>query len=251
MSPIASSAVVLAFVLTGAICGAALRYVLPASHRSPESKDAIRIALGLVGTMVALVLGLMVASAKGFYDAQVNELTQMSAQVVVLNRELTHYGPETERARELLRAGVANIVDQTWSHEHSGSSWADPAAYNLESLYDAVLQLTPRNEAQTSLRASALGTLNDLGRTRWLMFEQTVTGVPTPLLIVLALWLSLLFLSFGLFAPANVTVAVSMFLSALSVSAAILMILEMYNPYQGLIQVSSKPLREALAHLNR
>ena len=109
----------------------------------------------------------------------------------------------------------------------------------------------PRTDAQRLLQGSIVNTLNDLGRTRWLMYEQRVTGVPRPLLIVLICWLSLLFLSFGLFAPANATVAVSLFLCALSVLGAVWMILEMYNPYQGLIQVSSEPVRQALAHIGQ
>ncbi len=150
-----------------------------------------------------------------------------------------------------MRASVAHILDRTWSNQGAGQVLADPASYNLESVYDIALQLTPKNEAQTALKASALNSLHDLGRTRWLMFEQTVTGVPKALLIVLAFWLSLLFLSFSLFAPKNATVTASIFLSALSVSAAVLMILEMYSPYQGLIQVSSEPLRQAFRHLSQ
>jgi hypothetical protein len=205
-------------------------------------------AIGLVGAMVALVLGLLVASSKGFYDTQVAEITQMSAEAVVVDRMLAHYGPEAKHARDLLRTSTLRMLNRTWSHDHSGSPSTDATS---ESIYEAVLHLSPRTDAERSLQGSIVNTLNDLGRTRWLMYEQRVTGVPRPLLIVLICWLSILFLSFGLFAPANATVAVSLFLCALSVSGAVWMILEMYNPYQGLIQVSSEPVRQALAHIGQ
>ena len=199
--------------------------------------------------MVALVLGLLVWSSKSFYDTQSAELTKISAQAVLLDRMLAHYGPEANAARELVRAQLVRFLDQTWSHDHAGHSSPDPVLYGHEDLYETVQQLSPQNDTQRSLRASAISILNDLGQTRWLIYEQTGTGVPRPLLGVLVFWVSLLFLSFGLFAPANWTVAASLFLSALSISGAVLMTLEMYSPYEGLIQVSKQPVRAALAHL--
>jgi hypothetical protein len=91
----------------------------------------------------------------------------------------------------------------------------------------------------------------DVGQTRWLMYEQGTTSISLPMLSVLVFWLTTLFISFGLFAPRNGTVVASLFISALSVSGAILMIFEMYTPYSGLVQVSSAPLRAALAHLGQ
>ena len=251
VSPIISSGVVLAFVLTGSLCGVLLGMALPKHHLSAESKDVIKLATGLVGTMVALVLGLLVASAKSFYDTQGAELTQLSAQAVILDRTLAHYGPEAKHARELLRTSVGRLLDRLRSDDDAGSAALDPASANAEVLLEAVQHLSPANDAQRWLQTSAVNTMSELSRTRWLMYEQVGTGLPRPLLIVLILWLSLLFLSFGLFAPTNATAAFSLFLAALSVSGAVLMVLEMYSPCQGLVQVSREPLRAALAHLGQ
>ncbi len=250
MGPIAKSGIVLVFTFAAALCGGLLRSVLPDHHLSDESKDAIKLATGLVGSMVALILGLLVWSSKNFFDTQSAELTKMSAQAVMLDRMLAHYGPETNGARDRLRAALSRFLDQTWSHDGKSSS-LDPALTGQEGLYEAVQQLSPQNDSQRSLRASAISMLYDLGQTRWLIYEQTVAGLPRPLLLVLVFWLSLLFLSFGLLAPKNGTVATCLFLSALAVSGAVLMIFEMYSPYQGLIQVSSEPLRAAIAHLGK
>jgi len=211
----------------------------------------VKLGMGLVGTMAALVLGLLVASAKGSYDLQSSELTQLSANVVLLDRVLAHYGPETKEARDLLRIVVARLLDQMWSKDGSSSAPSDPSSARGDPVFEKIQGLSPKDERQRSLQAQALNILIVLGQTRWSMYEQSVTSISMPLLIVLVLWLTIILGSFGLFAPANATVIASLCLSALSVSGAIYLILEMYTPYAGLIQVSSAPVRAALAHLGQ
>jgi len=201
--------------------------------------------------MAALVLGLLVASAKGSYDAQSAELTQMSANIALLDRVLARYGPETKEARDLLRGAVARLLDQMWSKDGTSASSKAPPSSGGEILYDKLAGLSPKNDTERSLQGQALSIAMDIGKTRWLMFEQATTSVSLPLLVVLVLWLTVIFISFGLFAPFNATVVSSLFVSALSVSGAIFLILEMSGPYSGLIQISSAPLRAALAHLGQ
>lgn len=251
MSPAATSSIVLAFIVVAAALGALLRAVLPQEHLSPESKEAIKLTIGLVGSMVALIIGLLVWSAKSFYDTQSAELTKVSAQAVLLDRMLAEYGPDAKPARDLLRTVMVRTLERTWSNQAASSSTLVPESGRTEAVYRVVQQLSPRNEMQCSIQANAISLMNELGQERWLMYEQTVTGIPRQLMAIMIFWLCLLFLSFGLLAPPNRTVAASLFLSAVSVSAAVLMMLEMYSPYQGLIQVSSAPLQGALAHLGK
>ena len=91
----------------------------------------------------------------------------------------------------------------------------------------------------------------DLAKLRWLMFEQGSTSISLPVMVVLVFWLAIVFTSFGLFAPPNLTVIATLFLCALSVSGAIFLILAMYTPFRGVMQISSAPLRNALAHLGQ
>ena len=249
MSSITISLIVLACVFGGAVLGMFLHAVLPQHHLSAESKDIVKLGMGLVGTMAALVLGLLVASAKGSYDAQGGELTQMSANIAILDRALALYGPETKEIRATLRGAVVRILDQMWSK--NGASPAAPSVAGGEILYDKIQGLSPKNDIQRSLQSQALSIAVDIGKTRYLMYAQQATSVSMPLLVVLVLWLTVIFISFGLFAPANATVIASLFVSALSVSGAIFLILEMYSPYTGVIQLSSAPLRAALAHLGQ
>lgn len=251
MTPIAISAVVFLSVFGGALLGTFLHSRLPDGHLDSNSKDAVRLAMGLVATTVALVLGLLIASAKGFYDTQNTEVTQAAADVVLLNRILAHYGPETKEVQALLHSSVLRMVDLSWQRDQSDQSHFSPTAVGNESLFDKIQELAPHNDNQRLLQAQALSIAIRLGQTRWLMFAQKSSSVPTPMLVILVFWLTLLFVSFGLFVRANVTVVASLFVAALAVCGAIFLILEMYQPYGGLIQVSSAPLRAALAQLGK
>ena len=252
MSSITISFIVFACVFGGALLGILLRVVLPQNHLSAESKDIVKLGMGLVATMAALVLGLLVASAKGSYDAQIAELTQGSTNILLLDRLLAQYGPETKEARALLRGAVVRVLDRTWPKAGaSASGLPPPASASAETLYGKIQGLSPKDDAQRSLQSQALSIALDLRKTRWLMYEQETESVALPLLAILVLWLTIIFISFGLFAPFNATVVSSLIAAALSVSAAIFLILDMYKPYSGLIQISSAPLRFALAHLGQ
>jgi hypothetical protein len=249
MSSITISLIVFACIFGGALLGLLLRAVLPQHHLTSETKDIVKLGMGLVGTMAALVLGLLVASAKGSYDAQSAELTQLSANIALLDRVLAMYGPETKETRALLRGAVVRLLDQMWPK--AGAPQATPTAAGGEILYEKMQGLSPANDTQRSLQSQATSIAVDIGKTRWLMYEQAKGSVSLPLLVVLVLWLTVIFISFGLFAPFNATVVSSLLVSALSVSGAIFLILEMYTPYAGVVQISDAPLRAVIANLGR
>jgi len=251
VNSVITSIIVFAFVFGGALIGLCLGAVLPREHLSSDSKDIVKMGMGLVGTMTAILLGLLVASAKSFYDSQGDELTEMSAKIVLLDRVLAHYGSETKEARDLLRGAVARVVNTMWRQTGQQNPQTGAAPGGSEVLYEKLQGLSPQNDAQRSLQAQALSMALDLGKTRWLMLEQATASVSVPLLVALVFWLAVIFCSFGLLAPRNLTVVTTLFLCALSVSAAIFLVLEMYTPYGGLVQISSAPLRNALEHLGK
>jgi hypothetical protein len=227
-----------------------LRSVLPSDNLSDDTKDVVKLGTGLVATMAALVLGLLIASAKGSFDTQNNELTDMSSRLVLLDRVLAHYGPEAKGARDALRASVEHAVEWASVKEAIDSPQFE-ANNNGELLYDRIQGLSPKDDTQRSIQGQALNLVMSLGQTRWLMAEQRTNSISVSMLVVLIFWLTIIFISFGLYAPRNATVVVSLFVSAVSVSGAIFLILEMYSPYEGLIHVSTAPLRAALAHLGQ
>jgi len=250
MSSITVSLIVFACVFGGALLGIFLRTSLPENHLGADSKDIVKLGMGLVGTMAALVLGLLVASAKGSYDAQSDEMMDFSSRIVLLDRVLAHYGPEAKDARDLLRDVVARMVDRMWV-ERSGYSESKRIVTGGEVMYDKIQELSPRDEAQRLLKTQALNLVLALSQTRWLVFEQKGRSISVPLLMMLVFWLTINFVSFGLFAPRNGTVITTLLLCAVAVSGAIFLILEMYEPYTGLIHISSSPVRSALEQLGR
>jgi hypothetical protein len=250
MSPMTIGWIVLACVFGCALVGTLLRKILPDHHLSGESKDVMKLGMGLIGTMAALVLSLLISSAKGSYDTRSSEVVQLSANVTLLDRLLAHYGPEAREARDVLRVAVARIIDQTWPSPGADSSPPMPSARS-EVLYDKIQALSPQNDAQRSLQAQALTISTGIAQTRWLLVGQSGHSIPKPFLVVLVCWLGFIFVSFGLYVRLNATVIVALFVCALSFSSAIFLILELDQPFEGLIQISSAPMRETLARLGQ
>lgn len=249
MSSVSISVIACACVFGGALLGMLLRALLPAHHLKDESKDQLKICMGLIVTMAALLLGLLVASAKSSFDTQKSELTEMSSKVIFVDRILAHYGPETKEARDLLKAAVARTLDLTWPQDRSRPPRLEMPGVGSDAIYDKIQGLSPKDEDHRLLQSQALSILIDLAKMRWLMFQQQGSAIAMPLLVVVIFWLSVIFVSFGLFAPPNTTVLISFFIGALSVSSAIFLIMEMDSPFEGLIKISSDPLRVALAQM--
>lgn len=250
MSSMAISWIVFGVVLGGALLGMVLRALLPEHHLSQDSKDTVKLGMGLIGTITALVLGLLVASAKSSFDAQRNGLAQLSANLILLDRILAHYGSDTKEIREQLQQTVVMMIDQIWPEDRARAGHVEPTT-DSESLYEQIQGLSPRTESQRSLQVAALKTGVDVAQARWLLFAQKSSAIPTPFLVILVFWLALLFASFSMFSRPNATVVVTLLLCALSVSAAIFLILELDRPFGGLIQLSSDPLRRVLEQLGR
>lgn len=248
MSAIGIGLIVLVCVFGGSLLGMFLHTILPEHHLSADSKDVIKLGMGLTATMSALVLALLTNSAKGSFDTQRNELTQMAANIILLDRILAHYGPETKDARDLLKGTVANMINRMWPEEGSAPLLEPVAA---EAFYDKIQSLSPQNEVQRALQGQALKMSVDIGQARWLLFEQGGRSIPMPFLVLLIFWVTVIFLSFGLFAPRNATVVVTLFLCAISVSGAIYLIMELDHPFGGLVQISSASLRSALSQIDK
>jgi hypothetical protein len=254
VSALAIAAIVFACVVGGSIVGTILHAALPEHHLDDRSKDVVRVGMGLVATIAALVLGLLVASAKGTYDTQKNGLDQVSAELIALDSSLAQYGPEAQESRDLLRSTVGSAIERIWPQDASQISTlaAPETTARGRTLYGMLLGLSPQTDTQRRLQSQALQIGNELIQVRWLLVaQQESSPIPMPFLAILVFWLAVLFVSFGLFAPPNATIIAAQFVCALSVSGAIFLILELAQPFTGLIQVSSAPLRDALAHLGQ
>ncbi len=245
------SVVVFGCVFAGAILGMMLRTILPEHHLNADTKDVVKLGVGLIGTMSALVLGLLVASAKSSYDTRRGELAQMATNIILLDRTLAHYGPETQEIRQNLKTGAGLMIDQIWARDGSSGETLKVPTVTREVIFDKIQDLAPQTDVQRALQSRAESFAMNIGQTRWLLVEQSESAISIPFLVVVVFWLSILFVSFGLFAPRNATVVVTLLVSAMSVAGAIFLILELDHPFSGLIQLSSGPLRNALAVLGK
>lgn len=239
------------FILAGTFVGVWLRSRLPENHLSKESESVVKMGVGLLATLSALVLGLLIASAKSTYDTKVSEVNQITANVVMVDQSLAEYGPDVKRARELLRSAVKGMVGKLWSevNEKAPSEGFSPVAASLET-WRLVHSLPPQNEVQRDLSAQITDATKSISQLRLLLFAQSGHSIPTPFLVILVFWLAIIFASFSLFGPMNGTVFAFTVLFAASAAGAIFLIYELDSPFGGMLQISRATMLDALGPLS-
>lgn len=250
MAPITISLLAFILALVGVFLGSVMQRVLPEGHLSSDSKEVVKLSIGVVATLAALVLGLLVASAKSTYDARESEINQITAYVILLDNLLAKYGQEAQSARSTLRRAIPAVVDRIWREGQTGQAGPFKATPEGEAFYQQVQDLQPTNDMQRGLQARIVQVTNDLMQARFVLFSHLGSSIPLPFLAVLLLWMIILFAGFSLIAPANATTLASLVICALSVSGAIFLILELDQPFAGMMMISSEPLRDALPTLN-
>jgi Protein of unknown function (DUF4239) len=240
-------------IFGGVLFGLALQRYLPSNHLSKESHEIVKLGAGLIATFTAVVMGLLVNSTKGSFDVMNASIVQGGAKVILLDRVLAHYGPETKPIRVQLKSAVSTMIEEVWPARSSrGSSLTAFERLNAtEATQDKLRELEPQNAVQRQVLAQAQQLTYDLAQVRWLLIEQAQNRLPVPFLIVVLFWLAMLFLTFGLFAPRNATVVALLFICACSVSAALFLIVEMNRPLDGVIKLSDAPLRKAMQYLGQ
>jgi hypothetical protein len=252
MTAIVVASLVLAVVFGGALLGMFLRSRLPGHHLDEAAKDTVKLAIGIIATMAALVLGLLVSSAKGSFDKMSDELTQAAVKVIELDHALADYGPQTREIRAALRRNYTEAADALASGNPAridplgGGRSVEP----IGSLQAAIRALEPRDDAQRAARARALSLAAESAANRWLVVLQRHDSISVPMVVVVVAWLALIFVGFGLFAPNNGTVLTALLLCATSVAGALFLILEMDDPFGGVVRLSDVPMRRALAILS-
>ena len=246
MSSLLISILVFAFVFGGALAGLAIR--VPEHHQDTETKDVVKLVMGLVATIAALVLSLLIASAHSSYDRQASEVQELGVQLVQLDQVLAHYGPEANESRAQLRRMVKVEVERLWPDAGAArTAMPNPQKYvPTEDLFHTVNRLTPSSDAQRSAQARALQLMTIMGTTIRLLHQQAGGSLSWPFFIVLVFWLVVLFAGFGLYARHNATTTTALFIGALTVAGATFLILEMNRPYSGLMEISSAPISDAL-----
>lgn len=251
MNPTETSFAAFALMLVGALSGVVLRRTLPDHHLDQNTKDVVRLGAGLVATISALVLGLLINSANGTYEAQRTEVRKIAADIILLDRLLAQYGLETKPIRLELRHAVGTMIDQIWGAAQESAAEAGtigPTSVGAH-IYSSIHTLPTDSSLQRAVQGQALQTAIEISHARLMLYERSKSTMPAPFLAVLVFWLTALFVSFCLFTPVNPTSAVALIVIALSASAALFLILEMGQPFSGFMQISDGALRTALQPL--
>lgn len=253
MSALTTSAIVFVLVFGGAILGGRLRSVLPTHHLAEESKNIINLAIGLIATLTALVLGLLLGSVKSSFDAKNDDVKLIASQLLLLDQVLAQYGPAAAPARTVLHdiASARNDAIRKRTISTSREAAGAITTGGLGEVLRLVRELPANSRADELVQRRAFELSGELAKTRWLFAETFDSTIPTPFVIVLISWLFFIFLSFGLFAPFNGTVITTLFVCALSVSGALFLILEMDAAFSGFIHVSFEPLTDAVGRLGK
>jgi hypothetical protein len=246
------SLIVCAVLLGGSLTGVLLRRRLPEQHLDSSTKDMVRLGCALVATMSGLVLGLLTNSAKSTFDGQRDEIRQLAASVSLLDWLLTKYGPEAHQARVQLRETIGAMIPRIWNDGTIHAAHRAPMQTSAagENAYEAIRALPTTDDLHRHYRDEALRTATTILQTRLTLYQQTDSGLPKPFLGILVFWLFVLFASFSLFSPINTTGFAALVLVALCIAGAIFVILEMYQPFSGFMQIDSDTLRNALPPLS-
>jgi hypothetical protein len=253
MNAVAVGGIAFACVFGGALLGMYLSAVLPDHHLSAASTAVVRLAIGVIIALTTLVVSLTISSTRGSLAAKDAEFKRASADVVLLDRALAHYGPETKDARDLLRRVAESRLCELWPEDCPRRAEVRPSVTSagIEEIQDLLRALAPKNDAQRWLQSRALQLSTDIEQVQWLILEQAGSTIGWPTLVIVLFWLTIIFVSFGFSAPRNATVIGTLLVCSLSIGAAIYLILQMDDPYSGLIKVSSAPLRTAIGQLGR
>lgn len=255
MIPTLAGLLVFVCVFAAALFGMSLRARLPEHHLTEGAKEVMKLGTGLIATMTALVLGLVIATAKSSFEAQDEAVKHVALKILLLDHVLANYGTETKGIRQLLERTVAERVNAIWPDDRfeRATLRAPDVAFTGQDIEARILQLSPQSDVQRDLRSQALQIVGDIVQTRWLVLGGALgeSSIPATFLVVVVIWLMIIFTSFGLFAPRNATIIATLLICSISVAASIFLILELDEPFEGLIRVSNAPVRYALSLLGR
>ena len=241
------SLVSLMLIVASVWLGQVLRRRLPDHHLAGDSKEVIRLATALIGTMAAVVLALLFSSTRSSYEITNHNVARLTAGIMELDTLLEEYGGTDSAAlRRVLRADIERTVAAIWRDDAQITpQLVQPAAPRDTVLY-RLRQLVPADPLQVSLQARALAVSTDLDQTRLTLFAQPPDSLAKPFILVLVLWLCFIFATFSMSSSANPTLVVVLLACALAASTAIYLILELGQPFDGLLQIPSDALRTAL-----
>src|ERR1700756_448386 len=239
--------IVFAVILVGAFVGVKVRDRLPKHHLTDETKNLVSVSTAVVATVSALVLGLLISNANTSFTRLGGQVTALSAEILRLDHMLRRYGADAEPARNMLLQYAQHKSADLFPDDRADVRLSNPSTYELlQRLEDMLLALKPANPRDQWWLSQAMALAAKIGNSRWLLAQQVGQGTPKAFVALLVFWLALLFASFGLFAPPNLTSTITLTLCALAVSGAVAIFLELEQGFGGVVRISPEPMRQAV-----
>ncbi|MEX3978238.1 hypothetical protein AB4Y45_04535 [Paraburkholderia sp. EG287A] len=267
MYPLSSALMVLALLLLGALIGVVVRPLLPEEHKAHQTVQLVHLVDGMLVTFAALVLGLMTASAKSTFDNASDDFRALASDIIQFDNTAREYGADAVPVRKLMRAYLAAAIASTWRNEAPPPGDYYPrnlAPKDVTENLDDVQLDTMLNSAGIEWRRLVASDRNHrdllsvgqdqfsrIIQAHWKLIQEVHSSVSLPFFMTLAFWLFVIFLSFGLMAPRNTLVLITISLGAVSIASVAYVIVDLDTLFRGMIVVSSHPLRDALAALLR
>jgi len=236
-------------IFGGVLVGRFAARRLPNRHLNTETQTAVTVSVAVIGTLSALVLGLMISAANTSFSGRSDEIRQLSLQLIRMDRNLRRYGPEAAETRASLRIWGFAKIQQLFPDKTKPPVSSDTTVALLESVQDQLLDLSPETERQKYLRTLCLTLSSQIIQARWSLEIRSGYSIPIPFLVLLIFWLAIVFGSFGLFAPANPTAMVALLLCSIAVAGGIVLIENLDNSGSGFIKLSSDSMRKALVEI--
>jgi hypothetical protein len=253
MYPIAIGAIVFVCTFGGAMVAMYASSRLPDQYLSPASTAVIRLAMAFVVALATLVISLMISSARSSFVTKDAEYRRGAADIILLDRALARYGPETKNARELLRGVAETKLREFWPEDSAPREQSRPIEMGtgIEQIEDELHALDPKDNAQQWLQTRALQISAEIEQLTSFLATQNSSAIRWQTLAILVFWLTIIFVSFGYSAPRNATVIATFFVCGLSIAGAIYLLVQLDQPYSGYIKLSSAPWRAAIDQLGR
>lgn len=251
MNAIEVSLIVAGCIFGGGMAGLFLHKILPAEHLTKDTLDVVRLAIGMISVLASLVLGLLIATAKGSYDTTDTAIRNYGADLILLAEVFRDYGDNAAKPRVLLRTYTERVLHDDWPAQGRPRPVGEDlgAGALMEQMREAIRGLTPVDAGQKALRMQALQISTSLLRQRSLLVDQAEPSVRPAMLAILVTWIVLIFMGFGLNAPRNGTVIAAFTVCSLAIGGAAFLVLELDSPFSGIMQISDRSIVTALSHM--
>ena len=241
-------------IFGGALGGLVMQSFLPSHHLTKESQESIKLGAGLIATMAALILGLLVSSSKGTYDRVNILVNEAAANTISLNQTLKSYGPEADPLRQTLLERVTTIRNEIWPENNKVATKSADAlrkGSTILGMVKLIADLKSDDPGALQMKNNAIAIATELNKQRWQITIESTSKLPLTLIVIPIFWITFLTFVYGLFAPRNPTVMMVLFCCSLSIAGAIYLICEMSMPLDGTIKVPSQPFQTVIELLSK